>query len=855
MKRALSILLLLALSPLLAGQSVRLGTDVAPVRQSIRLELDPRLDTFRGSVDVELNVERPTRTFRFHAQDLSVVSLRLSKAERPIDAAYSAGEGNTVNVTAGERLTPGAHYALHVDFTNKYNRQAVGLYKMTTKDAEPYLFSQFEAIDARRAFPVWDEPHFKIPYQLTVAVPSQYDAVSNTPVDGESASGDVKTVRFARTKPLPSYLIALAVGRFDYTPIEGLGVPGRVVAPKGQGRLAGMAAQITPPVLAALEKYFGGRYPFEKVDLIAVPEYWAGAMENPGAITYRDTVLLLDPSTATPAQRQNLVRVTAHELAHMWFGDLVTMEWWNDLWLNESFADWMGDKITDQVFPEFEHAISELGGIQGVMGSDARGNADPIRRKESTPEESMRAVGLAYNKGKAVLSMFEQWIGPAKFREGVLAHLKANAWSNATAEEFFGMLAKHAPAGTAEAMETFIAQPGIPLVTVERVGPNSVRLTQQRFTTSGDAKPVLWKIPVTLRYDGGTKAVLLDAPSKTVTLDVPRAEWIYPHAQAAGYYRWRMSDDELALLARRAPDVLEPRERLAFIGNLAALFRSGTLHGDTYLHYLEGFAADPDPHVAGALLGTLANVRSTFLTPETRPRFASYLRRTLGPMVDRIGLTPRPGESHSVASLRPELVAWLGEYGDDPRIQTFAREQLAKYMQDPKSIDPALIGVIISLGGVHGDAALFAEYRRRFENASTPAERSRFLGGMRQFEDPAIKKQVRDYALNGPVRPTEIMTLVSGAEDSAQRDELFQWVTSNYDALMKKLPPTFGSGMAALAGGCEPERVERARQFLAEKKVQGYERGLTRTAEAVNECAALRAREIEAITRYLSAQQ
>jgi alanyl aminopeptidase len=852
MKRALS-LLLLAFAPLLHAATVRLGTDVAPVTQSVALELDPRLDTFRGSVEVELDVQRPTRTFNFHAQDLSILSLRLSRGAHPIDAVYTAGEGDIVTVRTGERLQPGRHM-LHVTFNNKYNRQAVGLYKMATRDGEPYLFTQFEAIDARRAFPVWDEPHFKIPYQLSVTIPAQYDAVSNTPVTSESPAGETKTIRFARTKPLPSYLIALAVGKFDYTPIEGLGVPGRVVSPKGQGRLAGMAAKTTPPLLAALEKYFGGKYPYEKIDLIAVPEYWAGAMENPGAITYRDTVLLLDPATATPGQRQSLASVTAHELAHMWFGDLVTLEWWNDLWLNESFADWMGDKITDQVFPEFEHAFNQLPSVQGVMSSDARATADAIRRPDIQPHELLQNVGLAYNKGKAVLSMFEQWIGPEKFRQGVLDYLKANAWQNATAEEFFASLSKYAPPGTAEAMDTFIAQPGIPLVTFERTGPNTLRLTQQRFTT-GEAKPGAWKIPVTLRYAGGKKAVLLDAPSKTVTLDGARPEWIYPDANAAGYYRWVMPEAELAALAKRAPEVLEPRERLAFIGNLGALFRAGTLHGDTYLQLLEEFAGDRDPHVAGALFGSLAQVRSTFVSAENAPRFVPYVRRILGPMLERIGFTPQPNESDAVASLRPSLVSWLAEYGDDQRVWAFVREQLPKYLQDPKSVDPTMAGLVIGMSATRGDEALFEEYRKRFESATTPAERSRFLSGMRQFDDPAVKKRVREYALSAAVRPTEVFTLVSEADDAAEREEFFQWVLANYDAVMKKLPPAYTSGMGFIAGGCEPERVARARQFFAEKKVAGIERSLARTEEQVNECASLRAREIEAVTRYLSAQE
>ena len=846
MKRAL-LLLLLAV-PSLSAATVRLGSDVIPASQSVTLRTDPRNETYSGSVGVELDVRRATSTFRFHAVDLAITSLRLSQGQRPIDAAYSASEEGTVLVRTGERLVPG-RYSLAIDFTNRFNRQAVGLYKMTLKDGSPFLFTQFQAIDARRAFPVWDEPGIKLPYEMTVTIPSQYEAISNTPVAEQTQNGDAKTIRFARTKPLPSYLLALAVGQFDATPIEGMSVPGRVIAPKGQGHLAGTAAKITPAVLAALERYFGGKYPFEKVDLIAVPEFWAGAMENPGAITFRDTVLLLDPATATPSQRQNLVRITAHELAHMWFGDLVTMEWWDDFWLNESFADWMGDKITDQLHPEFEHAISEMGGVQSVMGSDARPSAEPIRREGQTPVGAMRNVGLAYNKGKAVLSMFEQWIGPEKFRQGVLEHIAANAWGNADAAEFFASLSKHAPAGTSAALETFIAQPGIPLVRAELVAPDTVRLTQKRFAT-GAVKPITWRIPVTLRTNRGTKAVLLDTPSKTVKLDAP-ADWIYPDANAAGYYRWQMDDASMTALATRATQVLEPRERLAFVGNLGALFRAGELQGDEYLTLLEHFAADTNPHVIDATLTALSAVRTTFETAQNRPRFAAWLRRVLGPALTRIGLTPKPDEPQTVTILRPSLIAMLAEYGGDETVWHFVRGQLAQYLSDPGAVHPSLANRIVSLGAVNGDEKLWEEYRKRYENAKSPAERSRFLSGLREFSSPELRRKTREYALSDAVRPTDMFTLVADTDTEEDRDGLYEWVTANYDVIARRFPPSFTSALTFVAGGCEPARVARAREFFASRKAEGTERQLARVAEQVEECAALRAREMAAVTRYL----
>ena len=849
------LLLLLLLVPSLHAAQIRLGEDVVPTAEAVALTTDPRSDAYGGSVRIDLVVRKATNTVRFHAQDLTITALKLTRDEGPIAVTHGAGEEDTVIVSAAEPLQPGS-YVLSVDFTNQYNRKAVGLYKMTTKDGEPYLFTQLEAIDARRAFPCWDEPGFKIPYQLTVTIPAQYDAVSNTPVASETKTPAAKTIRFARTKPLPSYLIALAVGQFDYTPIPNLSVPGRVVSPKGQGRLATTAAEYTPPILAALEKYFGSKYPFEKVDLIAVPEYWAGAMENPGAITYRDTVLLVDPATATPTQKQNLARITAHELAHMWFGDLVTMEWWDDFWLNESFADWMGDKITDQVFPQYEHLIGELAEVQFTMNQDARATTDAIRKRDMTPLDAMRNVGLVYNKGKSVLSMFESWIGPDKFRQGVLAYLESNAWGNGNSSEFFASLAKSAPAGTAAAMDTFIAQPGIPLISIEPAGTNGLRLTQTRFST-GKAVAETWKVPVTIRYSDGAKvrsaAVLLDTPSKMVQLEGERIAWVFPHAHATGYYRWQMPADAMTALAAHATEVLEPAERLSFIGNAGALFRAGMLHGDAYLDLLGHFANDPEPHVLGVLLDALEQVRSTFDTAENRARFTAYVRRTLGPGLDRIGLNVKPGESQSITLLRPRLMMYLARHGNDERVWQFANETLPKYLKDATVIDPTLSGVVLGLAAARGDEELLEEYRKRFENATLPAERARYLTAMSRFEDPALRKKVRDYAVTGPVRPQELYPLLGDAETVEQRDELYRWATENYEGIAKKIPPAFMSRMPALAGGCEPQRIERAREFFATHQVEGTERQLARVTEQVNECAALRNREMEAVTRFLSA--
>ena len=557
MRRPLMTALLFA-GPALAGGSehVRLGTDVVPTRQEVRLKLDPRVDTYSGSVRIELDVRKAGVPLRVHAQEMKVARAAVDGAA----ATHAAGPDDTLEITPARPLAAGPA-VLTIDFTNEYDRRAVGLYKMA--QGEGYLFTQFEPIDARKAFPCFDEPGFKIPYQLTVEIPAGFDAVSNTPETAGPERNGWKEVRFAQTKPLPSYLVALAVGQLGFVPIEGMGVPGRVVTVRGQERLAKLAARMTPPLLKAAEEYFGTPYPYEKLDLIAVPEYWPGAMEHPGAVTFADGILLLDEATATPSQRRLLARVDAHELAHMWFGDLVTMAWWDDLWLNESFADWLGDKLADQVHPDLQVGLSELQTVQDTMVGDRRAASQPIRRPVEDPTDTLRSVGLVYYKGKSVLGMFERWLGAERFRAGVQLYMKENAWKNATSDRLWDALDRSSKSDLSKALVTFVDQAGLPLVSVERIGGGRVRLAQHRYARAGATLPAqTWKVPVSLRFADGASSrietVMLDGPTREVALDVKDLAWVFPNAGGTGYYRWDVPAADLDELAAHAGARLSP---------------------------------------------------------------------------------------------------------------------------------------------------------------------------------------------------------------------------------------------------------------------------------------------------------
>jgi alanyl aminopeptidase len=693
---------------------------------------------------------------------------------------------------------------------------------------------------------------------MVFTVPAGMLPVTNTPEVARWEHDGEVTVTFAPSEPMPSYLIAIAVGTFEGTEMKGLGVPGRVLAPAGMGPLTAKAAEVTPGILHALEDYFGRPYPYAKLDLIAVPEFWPGAMENIGLVTFADNILLLDPAGASTGQLRNNIRVTAHELAHMWFGDLVTMEWWDDLWLNESFADWMANKVTDELYPQFEIDLFSRRGIQGILGVDARPTTEAIRQPISRPEEAMSNVGLAYAKGRAVLGMVESWLGEDTFRRGVVAYVNRHAGGNAVGADLWQALSEASGQDVAGVLEGFLDQPGYPLLSVETFGKDGVRIAQQRFLNEGVEAPALtWKVPVSLKWSDGlnvhTHDLLLTEASTSFHLPGPVA-WVMPDAGADGYYRWQVPDSMLRNLAEHSAEDLTPAERIAFLGNAAALLDAGRLGGDGYLGVLNAFANDPQPDVVAAVVGSLAKVQGAFVPDDLRDAFAVYVRRTLRPALERWGMEPQEGEAEAVTLFRPQLLGWLGDEGEDPEVLAFAEKTARAYLADPSSVAPSLAGTVLGLAAKHGDAALWERYREGFENAATPVDRNRFLGSLGDFEDPALQEKALDYALSGPLRPTEMFNIPGSVAGSPGGDDrTYDWFIAHYDVIADSLPPDFRPFLVGIAGGCSAERLASATEFFSDesRQVPGTLVQLAKVTAQVNDCVSLRQREGAAVASYL----
>ncbi|MEO5618114.1 MAG: M1 family aminopeptidase, partial [Candidatus Eisenbacteria bacterium] len=820
---AYAALALLLLPALALAAPARLSRDVLPAFIHVTLDLDPARDDYSGTVTAEIEVTRPVDQIRLHARELKVTRAFLRGPGGDIEAPVGRLPPDQIEVVPSRTLEPG-RYTLELTFTNQYSRRAASLYRVVT-GGESYLFTQFEATEAREAFPCWDEPEFKIPWQFTVTVPAAHLAVSNTPVERESplANGK-KKVLFRRTKPLSSYFLAIAVGPFETVPIRGMSVPGRIVCAKGGSALAGEAARATPPLLAALEKYFGRPYPYEKLDLIAAPEFLYGAMENAGAIVFTERRLLLDPKGASASDRRAMRGIVAHELAHMWFGDLVTMRWWDDLWLNESFATWMAAKVMDQVFPEFRSGQAGLERSFLAMETDARLSTGAMRQPIASADNlSANANELTYNKGRSVLGMFEGYLGEARFRAGVLEYITKHEWGNATGNDLWSAISHASNEDINLAMASFLDQGGVPLVTAEPLDGGKVRLVQRRFLSSGATEqvPARWRIPVILAWPEGRaikqQRVWLTEAEAVVTLPSgARPAWILPNGGARGYYLWNVPVGMLAAIAADR-ERLNPQERIGFVRNLVALQRAGRVPVEEYLPLLRPFRDDPEPEVIDAVLDALQAIREPLVTREIEALFAQQVRLLLHPAAERIGVEPRPRELPATAAARPKLLRALGDMGQDPEVRRWADAYTARALSG-QAVDPSLTEAALPLSAQRGDKTLAARLRERFETATMATERAQYLTALGHFRDPVVLEEILDYVLSGPLRPQEVVQLpVTLAESPANREQIYGWMETHYDGILKHVPAHMVSRlMPPIVRGCAPERFARAKAFFAD---------------------------------------
>ncbi|MFA7483550.1 MAG: M1 family metallopeptidase [Vulcanimicrobiota bacterium] len=844
MQRLALIFCLLFLVHPVNAEDIRLTDAVRPLRQSVFLEVDPKQDDYRGSTEIKLELKEEGREIILHALDIEILEAGLETGGKSLALTPSSLDHGKVKLSAGEALGLGPA-TLKVAFRAPFNRRSVGLYKYFDGDT-PYLSTQFEMTDARRCFPCFDQPNFKIPYQLTVKAPQNTRVYSNATASKKTEQGDWTVHAFAETLPLPSYLVALAVGPYEETVVPKLSVPGRLVTTRGKLAQSRAAAVATPPILEALQDYFDIPYAYGKLDQIAVTEFAFGAMENAGMITYREDVLLINEATAQRRNRERMYAVVAHELAHQWFGNLVTMKWWDDLWLNEAFATWMANKVLIQLYPELEREL--LTYQNQAMGEDGKLTARPIRKPIRSDSDIIDGLGLNYTKGAAILTMVEQWIGADSFRQGIRNYMQAHKFGNAEATDLWSSLSEASEKDVSRVLSSYIEQAGYPIVELYPQGREMV-VQQRRFAYSQTEPPKqTWTFPLGIRYGAGDRQAshhfLMEGAEATVEFEF-QPEWIFPDAGGVGYYRWNLDRSDLDTLVFKFRDRLSTRERIALQANLSGLYDAGILSAGEYLAMTSVFLEDAHPAVVSPALQSLASLRDVMVDEANHPEWRAYLREITRPLRQRLGDSSRDGEPAKDSDLRLQLFRMLARDVDDPTLLERSRGQAESYLSGRGTVDQALIGAHLYMAAKHGDAALVERVIQALSEAQDPQRRTALLEMLGHFEEPEAHAAALDAMLTPLVTPSDLRTLLDlNGQDDRRRQRLQGWIEENYEALSHKIPSAFLAYIVSSQSGLKSlTELERVKAFYA---AQSDPNGaLKRELEKVTEAVRLRVAEKE----------
>src|SRR5271165_274823 len=844
------------------------GDVVGPLRYAVDLTLIPDQDTFTGTVDIQLNFKKSASTLWLNAQAVKMNEATLTVGGAIVPLRVLPVDKDYVGFAFASPVGPG-HAELHVSYQGEISRKDMQGIFQVRDGGEWYIYSQFENIGARQAFPCFDEPGYKVPWQLTLHVKKEQVALSNTPIVSETDSSEgMKTVTSAETPPLPSYLVALTVGPLEFVDAGTAGKKNtriRIVVPHGRGAEAKYSAETTPAIVNLLEDYFGIPYPYDKLDEVAIP--LAGyAMEHPGLVTYGASIIFVKPEEQTPGHQRLWSSVAAHELAHQWFGDLVTTDWWDDIWLNEGFASWMANKIVNRYHPEWHMDISELNSYQQAMVNDSLVSARRVRQPIDSNDDIANAFdSITYNKGSALLNMFETYMGADRFRAGVRRYLAKYAWKNATSADFLGSLAGDDPS-IPSAFSSFLDQPGVPLVTASldcQGTEPQLHLAQERFLPLGSPGGVaeLWKVPVCARYsagqEGGKLCMLFDRSSASMLL--PRASgcpgWVQANAGADGYYRVLYQGDLLSNLLRNHAGALTLPEKVALIGDISALTRNGKMLLGQALALMPQLAHEPTYQVVTKTMGVTTGLQNNLVSLDLLPQYHHYLEDLYGSRARALGWKDRPGESEDDRLLRPSVMRMLANQAEDPGSVAQAKALALAWLDDRKTVDPDMLSSVIFAAAQHGDQVLFDRLRGAAKQEKDEDTLDTLLFALGLFPEPEIAKKALPIVLTDEFDSRQSVDILFGVAQSPKtRDVGYDFVKQNWDALIAKLPTDFGAFLPGVASGyCDEAHRQDAASFFQGRstKYSGGPRNLAQTLERIDLCVAFKKSQQPSVTEFL----
>jgi puromycin-sensitive aminopeptidase len=844
------------------GSAFRLPRTVTPSRYDIELCLDPTSPTFDGTVDIAVTVHEAIAEIVLNSKDVTVDIAAIITVDQTVIRVQKV-----VPDVEAERLTlrlaselPAGDYTVRLAFTGRLNDHMVGMYRSRYRDdaADEHILitTHFEATDARRNFPCWDEPDLKASFAMTLVVPDGLTALANTPEIGrEAAAPGFTRVRFAESMVMSTYLVCVVVGPLALTPpSDARGVPVRVACRPDRVHLAAYANEVGVFALDWFSDYFGIPYPEQKLDQAAIPDFAAGAMENTGLVTYRETLLLLDPAEAAHEERLQVAETIAHELAHMWFGDLVTMRWWNGIWLNEAFATFMSHLCVDAMEPAWRVFDTFQDTRMVAFEVDCLASTRPIEFPVESPDDvSGMFDTLTYTKGGAVLRMIEQWLGPERFRDGIRRYLATHAYGNTETHDLWDALEAASGQPVRRIMDAWIFTPGYPAISVRRDG-DLLRLTQHRFAPSLPDDSTTWLVPLIVRQvlpDGElVEHVLVEASGLELPLAHPDA-LVVANAGSAAFVRTFYDDELRARLVERAALDLTPGERQSLVDDAWAAVVAGDAPVSSFLDLALGFGGETAPAVWHTIITGLSWC-DRFLELEPRERFRAAVRELVRPALKRLGWLPRDVDTDLDRELRGDLIRTLGVLGDDPETQAMAREAEAR-SRAGTTVEPAVAAATVDVVAFVGGPEDYDAFRARMDEAPTPQEQERYRYALTRFRVPALMQRTLELAASDAIRPQDAPSVLARAETNRDLGEIaWRFVRDNWDDL---LPRFATSNVIHLAQGARsltaPDQVADVQAFFAEHDIPQNHLTLVQAMERQRMFAALRQRaSAELATRF-----
>lgn len=830
-----------------------------------RLHLEPDLETFafQGHVVITFGLTETTQSVLMNAAELDIANVRLESDQGEIEVSKVSlqQDEERLELTLANPAAPGT-YQLDITYTGSINDQLRGFYRSLYRDRDgvehTLATSQCQSTDARRIFPCWDEPDFKATFKTTMVVADGLEAYSNGAELSRSKLDDGRVeFDFAETMKMSTYLLVFIVGPFETSePVVVRGTPMRVIVPKGNVHLTDVALENAAFCFDYLSNYYGIPYPADKLDHVAIPDFAAGAMENVGLITYRDAYLVIDPAKASQGELQSSLDVVGHEIAHQWFGNLVTMRWWEGAWLNEAFASFMELKATDAKKPEWKRwlAFNNLE-IPWAMGTDQLASTRPIEFEVNRPEEVDQMFdAITYGKGSAVLRMIEQFIGEEEFRTGVGNYLRKHEYSNTVTADLWEGLDGASNWPVSEIMNTWVYQRGFPQIDVEVV-PGGVRVSQRRYLAIPDeTDSTIWQVPLQLRglVDGKpySAKVLLSEDETTMEIE-GQVDFMVANAGGHGFYRTRYSDDLFQALMGHL-DTLDDIERYSLVSDTWALVRSSQVSSSAFLDLVSEFSEEREQAIWSIIVGGLASLEHHALSDETRPAFETFVRDLIGPALERLGWEGAHGESDLTRKLRGDLIVALGNLGNDRATIDRARE-LAESVLDDGEIDPEVATAALSVYSYHGGTKEYERLWSKYREATAPLDQVRLLRSVAGVQVEELALSTLDKIIEGAIRTQDGFWVFGRLLSGDSGPDVWRVARTQWDSVLEVMPGMTRhrvvEGLPALS---QPEVAADVKGFFAEHPIPEATRGLSQKLELLDANVMLRERETPIVAEYFA---